>query len=310
MSLVERALKKLQEERKPDADGLTPVAPVVVAKVVREPGGAVSGTDVAYDRVEPPRKRVSISRTALREAGVIPPADRERLIADQYRRIKRALIGNLTGKVEPPIQHPRLIMMTSALSGDGKTYTSVNLALSLAGEKDRSCLLVDGDVAKPHIGDLFAVQEEPGLLDALQDDSVEIESLILPTDVPGLSILPAGKRSEQATELLASERMAQVLQRLETRDPRRIVLIDSPPILLSSEARVLLNIMGQVVFVVRAGVTPKAAVLEALNQIDEGRYVGLILNQSEAAQASAYYGYGYGYGAAYGAESDPGTGKK
>ena len=310
MSLVERALKKLQEDRKSDADGLKPVAPVVVAKVVREQAGVAASADAEYDRVEPPRKRVSISRTALREAGVVPPADRERLIADQYRRIKRALIGNLTGKVEPPIQHPRLIMMTSALSGDGKTYTSVNLALSLAGEKDRSCLLVDGDVAKPHIGDLFGVQEEPGLLDALQDDTLDIESLILPTDVPGLSILPAGKRTDQATELLASERMAHILQRLEGRDPRRMVLIDSPPILLSSEARVLLNIMGQVVFVVRAGVTPKAAVLDALSQIDEGRYVGLILNQSEAAHASGYYGYGYGYGAAYGAEREPGTDKK
>ena len=306
MSLVERALKKLQEDRKADADGLKPVAPVVVAKVVREPTGA----EIDYDRVEPPRKRVSISRTALREAGVVPPADRERLIADQYRRIKRALIGNLSGKTDPPIQHPRLIMMTSALSGDGKTYTSVNLALSLAGEKDRSCLLVDGDVAKPHIGDLFGVQEEPGLLDALQDDTADIESLILPTDVPGLSILPAGKRTDQATELLASERMAHILQRLEGRDPRRIVLIDSPPILLSSEARVLLNIMGQVVFVVRAGVTPKAAVLEALSQIDEGRYVGLILNQSEAAHASSYYGYGYGYGAGYGGDRNGEDGKK
>jgi protein-tyrosine kinase len=306
MSLVERALKKLQEDRKSDAQGLTPVAPVVVAKVVRDPTSAAT-TD--YDRLEPPRKRVSISRTALREAGVVPPADRERLIADQYRRIKRALIGNLSGKVDPPIQHPRLIMMTSALSGDGKTYTSVNLALSLAGEKDRTCLLVDGDVAKPHIGELFGVQEEPGLLDVLQSDTLDVEGLILPTDVPGLSILPAGKRTEQATELLASERMTHILQRLEGRDPRRIVLIDSPPILLSSEARVLLNIMGQVVFVVRAGVTPKAAVLEALSQIDEGRYVGLILNQSEAAHASGYYGYGYGYGAAYGAEREPGTGK-
>jgi protein-tyrosine kinase len=310
VSLVERALKKLQEDRKTDADGSKPVAPVVVAKVVRDPAGALPSADVGYERIEPPRKRISISRTALREAGVVPPPDRERLIADQYRRIKRALIGNLSGKVEPPIQHPRLIMMTSALSGDGKTYTSVNLALSLAGEKDRSCLLVDGDVAKPHIGDLFGVREESGLLDALQDDSVDIESLILPTDVPGLSILPAGKQTEQATELLASERMVQILQRLEARDPRRIVLIDSPPILLSSEARVLLNVMGQVVFVVRAGVTPKAAVLEALSQIEEGRYVGLILNQSEAAHASGYYGYGYGYGAAYGAEQEPGKTQK
>jgi exopolysaccharide/PEP-CTERM locus tyrosine autokinase len=253
---------------------------------------------------------VSISRTALREAGVIPPPDRERLIADQYRRIKRALIGNMSGRVEPAIQHPRLIMMTSALSGDGKTYTSVNLALSLAGEKDRTCLLVDGDVAKPHIGNLFGVQEEPGLLDALQDESLDVESLILPTDVPGLSILPAGKRHDQATEMLASERMLQILQRLESRDPRRIALVDSPPILLSSEARVLMNIMGQIVFVVRAGVTPKPAVLEALSQIDEGRYVGLILNQSETAHASGYYGYGYGYGAGYGADRDLESGKK
>jgi exopolysaccharide/PEP-CTERM locus tyrosine autokinase len=308
MSLVERALKKLQEDRKADGNGLKPIAPVVVAEVVREPVGP-GGVDVPYERLEPPRKKVSISRTALRDAGVVPPVDRERLIADQYRRIKRALIANTSGKVEPAIQHPRLIMMTSALSGDGKTYTSVNLALSLASEKDRTCLLVDGDVAKPHIGDLFGVQEEPGLLDALQDDSLDIESVILPTDVPGLSILPAGRRTEQATELLASERMLQILQRLEVRDPRRITVVDSPPILLSSEARVLMNLVGQVVFVVRAGVTPKQAVLEALRQIDEGRYVGLILNQSEAAHASGYYGYGYGYGAAYGAGPDPENGK-
>ena len=310
MSLVERALKKLQEDRKTEGGGLMPLAPVVVAKLVREPVGTATSADVAYDRIEPPRKRVSISRNALREAGVIPPADRERLIADQYRRIKRALIGNMSGRVEPAIQHPRLIMMTSALSGDGKTYTSVNLALSLAGEKDRTCLLVDGDVAKPHIGNLFGVQEEPGLLDALQDESLDVESLILPTDVPGLSILPAGRRHEQATEMLASERMLQVLQRLESRDPRRIALVDSPPILLSSEARVLMNIMGQIVFVVRAGVTPKPAVLEALSQIDEGRYVGLILNQSETAHAAGYYGYGYGYGAGYGADRDLENGKK
>jgi len=310
MSLVERALKKLQEDRRSEGAGSSPAAPVVVAKVVRESTGTPTGADAMTGRIEPSRKRVSISRTALREAGVIPPTDRERLIADQYRRIKRALIANMSGKADPLIQHPRLVMVTSALSGDGKTYTSVNLALSLAGEKDRTCLLVDGDVAKPHIGNLFGVQEEPGLLDALQDELLDVEDLILPTDVPGLSILPAGKRSEQATEMLASERMLRVLQGLESRDPRRITLIDTPPILLSSEARVLMNIMGQVVFVVRAGVTPKQAVLEALSQIDEGRYVGLILNQSEAGHASGYYGYGYGYGAGYGADRDPANSEK
>jgi exopolysaccharide/PEP-CTERM locus tyrosine autokinase len=252
--------------------------------------------DRSSERLEPPRKKVIVSRTDLRAAGVIPPPAHERVIAEQYRHIKRALIRNITGRSEVPIEHPRLIMMTSALSGDGKTFTSVNLALSLANEKDRTCLLVDGDVAKPHVDSLFGVQDEPGLLDALQDDSLDVEGLILPTDVPGLSILPAGQRREGTTELLASERMHQILQRLETRDPRRVVLFDSPPILLSSEARILLSVMGQVVFVVRSGVTPKAAVMEALGQIDESRYVGLVLNQSETQPSDGYYGYGYGYG--------------
>jgi protein-tyrosine kinase len=295
MSLVERALKKFHESRTADPE-TAPKSKSVGSVVVvgRDPDASPAGG--MSDRVEAPRKKIAVSRADLREAGVIPPVAQERVIAEQYRHIKRALVRNMSGRAEVPIEHPRLIMLTSALSGDGKTFTSVNLALSLATEKDRSCLLVDGDVAKPHVGNLFGVQEEPGLLDALADESVDVESLILPTDVPGLSILPAGQPQEGATEMLASERMHQVLQRLETRDPRRVVLFDSPPILLSSEARVLLNIMGQIVFVVRSGVTPQAAVLEALSHIDEHRFVGLILNQSESPPSSGYYGYGYGYG--------------
>ena len=291
MSLVERALKKFQETRAPEPG--TAAKPIAVGSVV-----VVGREHDAPATVEtsPPRKKVIVSRTDLREAGVIPPPAHERIIAEQYRHIKRALIRNITGRSEVPIEHPCLIMMTSALSGDGKTFTSVNLALSLANEKDRTCLLVDGDVAKPHVDSLFGVQDEPGLLDALQDDSLDVESLILPTDVPGLSILPAGQRREGTTELLASERMHEILQRLEARDPRRVVLFDSPPILLSSEARILLSVMGQVVFVVRAGVTPKAAVMEALGQIEEHRYVGLVLNQSQTQPSDGYYGYGYGYG--------------
>jgi protein-tyrosine kinase len=291
MSLVERALKKFHDTRAPEPG--TAAKPLAVGSVV-----VVGREHDAPASVEnsPPRKKVIVSRTDLREAGVIPPPAHERIIAEQYRHIKRALIRNITGRSEVSIEHPRLIMMTSALSGDGKTFTSVNLALSLANEKDRTCLLVDGDVAKPHVDNLFGVHDEPGLLDALQDDSLDVEDLILPTDVPGLSILPAGQRREGTTELLASERMHQILQRLEARDPRRVVLFDSPPILLSSEARILLSVMGQVVFVVRAGVTPKTAVMEALSQIDEHRYVGLVLNQSETQPSDGYYGYGYGYG--------------
>jgi len=218
------------------------------------------------------------------------------LIVEQYRRIKRPLIANLQEKGDKPTEHARCIMMTSALPGDGKTYTSINLAFSLAREKDTTCLLIDADVAKPHISGIFGLQEERGLLDALTDDSVDVESLVLPTDVSGLYLLPAGKPIEGATELLASARMQTILERLNGVNSKRICLFDSPPLLLSSESRVLVNLMGQIVLVVRAGVTPKQAVFDAIGNIEESKYVGLILNQSEIVTSGGYYGYGYGYG--------------
>jgi protein-tyrosine kinase len=300
MSLVERALKKLQEDR--SAGSAAPKSAVAerasnpVAVVPRHAvTSAATVMDVEPDRPDSPRRKVFIDRAALRDIGVLPMAGRERLIADQYRHIKRRLLDNIAGRGETKIEHARLIMMTSALSGDGKTFTSVNLALSLANEKDRTCLLIDSDVPKPHIGRLLGVQDEPGLLDALRDPSLDVESLILPTDVAGLSILPAGQPHEGDAELLGSERMRQILDRLEARDPRRVALFDTPPVLLSTESRILVNVAGQIVFVVRAGITPRGAVLEALTLIDERVFVGLILNQSEADPVGGYYGYGYGY---------------
>ena len=100
----------------------------------------------------------------------------------------------------------------------------------------------------------LAIRGEPGLLDALRDESLEVESLIEHTDIRGLEILPAGRFVENATELLASARMAQIAARIGARNPRRLVVFDSAPLLVSSEARVLLRIPGQVVLVVRAGV--------------------------------------------------------
>jgi Mrp family chromosome partitioning ATPase len=183
-------------------------------------------------------------------------------------------------------------MMASALPGDGKTFTSINLALSMARERDISILLMDADVAKPHVSRIFGIDQEPGLLDALADNAIDIESLVLPTDVPGLSMLSAGTHHEAATELLASARMDQVITRLTARDPRRILLLDSPPLLLSSESRALVQVAGQVVLVVRAGGTPRRAVQEAIAYVGEDKPLGLVLNQSEVALSEGYYGYG------------------
>jgi receptor protein-tyrosine kinase len=187
-------------------------------------------------------------------------------------------------------------MVASALPGEGKSFTSVNLAFNMALEKDTSVLLVDADLPKPQISNVFGVGREPGLVDALLDDTLDVESLVIPTSVRGLSVLSAGCPDANATELLASDRMQRLVTSLVTADPRRIVLCDSPPLLLTTESRVLASAVGQIVIVVRAESTTHQAVVDALACIPEGKSVGLVLNQCRTAPAHEYYGYGeYGY---------------
>jgi exopolysaccharide/PEP-CTERM locus tyrosine autokinase len=201
-----------------------------------------------------------------------------------------------------------MIMVASSLPGEGKTFVSVNLALSMSLERDISVVLADADVAKPHISRLFGVDGEPGLLEALQDDRLDIESLILPTDIPKFSILPAGAPIDTATELLASQRMQAIVARLATNHDRaRVVIFDSPPLLLTSESRVLSQPMGQVVLVVQAGKTAQRAVLDAIRCLGEHKPVSLLLNQSEAISEAGYYYRDGSYGeyARYGGDRQP-----
>jgi Mrp family chromosome partitioning ATPase len=164
-------------------------------------------------------------------------------------------------------------------------------------EKDFAVLLVDGDVAKPHVSEIFGAADEPGLLDLLVDPNRPIESVILSTDTPRLSLLPAGRRSELATELLASARMRQVIEMLERLDPQMLIVVDSPPLLVTSEARVLSTLFEQIVLVVLAGSTQQQAILDAIEAIGEKPGLRLVLNQAtHVGPGGNYYGYGYNYG--------------
>ena len=284
MSMVERAIEKLR--RNAEQAPKQPARPVGSLVADIPPTNDLSGPPKST-----PERRIVVDREALRDAGYLPETAVDRRFADHYRQIKRPLISQALASPSPVPGSPRLIMMASALPGDGKTFTSINLALSMARERDVSVVLVDADTPKPHVSRIFGVEKEPGLLDALGEPNTDIESFVLPTDVGGLSILPAGKTHDGATELLASARMAAVVTRLIARDPRRIVLFDSPPLLVSSESRALSSIAGQVVLVVRSGATPQQAVLDALEQIAD-RPVSLVLNQGRVSLAGGYYGYG------------------
>ena len=316
MSLVERALKKIQESRAnvPPAPGApahaqstvhaatqasTPTQVSMASAAQTQPLNlnAMSAARVsAVPTLEPtrPTRVVHIDRDALRHAELLPPLSQERQLAGEYRHIKRPLIANALGRGVARLPNGHRIMIASAMPGDGKTFTSINLAMSFALEKDLSVVLVDADVAKAHLSRTFGVQNEPGLMDLLRDGHVDVESTILPTDVPGLSILPAGRASETATELLASARMEQLATQICLPHPNRIVLFDSPPLLLTSEAMALASVVGQIVMVVRAGVTPQRAVLDAIDLLGEGRSVGLVLNQADEQVRPGYYYQYYG----------------
>jgi exopolysaccharide/PEP-CTERM locus tyrosine autokinase len=264
--------------------------------------GTVIAGDVRQATPEPQEARwpnragriVRVNRDALRAAALIPPAEQERELADQYRAIKRPLI-HTAFEGEPRDPARQVIMMASALPGDGKTFTCINLAMSMAQEKDYAVLLVDGDVAKPHVSRVFGVENEPGLLDVLADPAVDLASVILATDVPKLSILPAGRASLNATELLASARMRQIVQDLPSLNRKGLVMVDSPPILLTSEARVLATLAGQVVLVVKANQTPQQALKDAIEVIGPSANLKLVLNQADLSGTMGYY-YGYRYG--------------
>jgi protein-tyrosine kinase len=248
-------------------------------------------------------KQIAVDNAALRASGYFPEADRDRQFADQYRRIKRPLIEKaLSASSDSP--EPRVIVVTSALPGDGKTFTSINLTLSVALERDISVLLIDADVAKRHISSIFKLQDQTGLVDALVDERLDPESLIVPTTTRGLSILPAGKLVAGTAELLSSNRMRHIINTLTARHPRRVLILDSPPLLVTNEGAALIKIAGQVVLVVRAGVTPRPAVQSAIALIGPEQSGGIVLNQVQESTGEEYYGYG-AYGSDGSADDQP-----
>lgn len=248
---------------------------------------------------------VGINMTSLRRAGLAPPEPVARQIAREYQRIKRPILASLGNSHASAarLTHGNRLMVTSAASGEGKTFSSFNLALSLAKERDYSVLLVDGDVLKPAISRALGLRDRKGLMDVLADDGTEPADTIVATDVPGFSVMPAGQRREETTELLSSRRMGWLVNELSA-DASRIVIFDSSPLLATAESQALALHVGQILVVVRAGYTERRAVESALSLIaTPDRPISLVLNQTRKAYGDDYAGY---YGMDYGGDDRAG----
>lgn len=241
------------------------------------------------------------------ELGLIDAGGMQRQRAAEFRHIKRQIVAEIQAN-----QARRLVMVTSALAGEGKTFIAANLAESLGLEADYSVLLVDADVLKPRLTDSLGLREHPGLMDALLKPQLNPESLVITTDIPGLSLLPVGNRYENATEHFAGDRMREVLRTLLAVD-NRIVVIDSLPLLQTTESRSLAPLATQVLLVVRAESTSESAARAALELLGDGANVKVVLNAlvRTGITRALSHGYGYGYGYDYGEDKTrPGTGDR
>ncbi|MFT4517671.1 MAG: protein-tyrosine kinase [Halioglobus sp.] len=279
----------------PATEATLPAAEVAVPAVTANEKGRTR------PRIFGTGEMVKIPFKEMREKGMLTPAIPRSAIAEEYRTIKRPLLTNISGDpVTPPIPHGNLIMVTSALEGDGKTFSSISLALSIAMEQDKTVLFVDADTAKAEAGRLIGVPpNSPGLIELLEDKDATAEDFILPSNVEKLRILPAGGVHTHANELLASDRMRHLMVELSEEHPDRVIVFDSPPLLLTTEAAVLAGFMGQIVFVVSADMTPQHAVTQAIEHIGQDKMVGLVLNRSRRRSNPYHYTYGagpYGYG--------------
>lgn len=224
------------------------------------------------------RRYGTIDREKLSECGYLVPGAPVNALAEEYRIVKRQLLLGAVGGRGAKTAKDRMILVCSAKPNEGKTFTAVNLALSMAAEQDVEVLLVDADFAKPEIVEALGLPAGPGLLDALADPTVDVEACVIATDIPQLTILPAGDRSTSDTELLASDRTEALLQGLVAANPRRIVIFDSPPALAASPASVLALNVGQVLMVVRADKTIESDLREAVSLLDGCENIQLMLN--------------------------------
>jgi len=308
MSLIEKAVQRLDQLKQaggettptanaaeiPQATPPVPPAPVAAPATVPAQEPVVEAATTAS-------RSIHIDLGRLAQMGMVTPDQPRSPLAEEYRVIKRPLLRNAQGLGAGVIANGNLIMVTSALPGEGKSFSAINLAISMAMEMDHTVLLVDADVSRPSVLNRLGLPPQRGLMDVLSGDVADLGDVLLRTNIEKLSLLPAGMPHQRATELLASDAMNRMLEQMATRYADRVIVFDSPPLLVTTEARVLATHMGQVVIVVEAAKTTHATVKQALSTIENCPVKLMVLNKARERGAGGYYGYGYGYG--YGADA-------
>jgi len=284
MSLIERAAAQIAGKPTPTGmvvPSLNPAAPLTAAPLPGDLGK--SAGDVRVTR------EVVIDRGRLASNGIALPSSERSKAIEEYRIVKQGVIRNA---IADP-QRGRLIMVTSARPREGKTFTSLNLAFSIASEQDMRVLVIDCDVHRQTLMDTLGVKAQKGLFDLLTDETLDLADVLLRTNIGNLTVLPAGKSGLLAPELLSSHRMSDLMDEMVRRYPDRFIILDAPPCLATSDPSVLARLVGQVIFVVEANRTQEPEIAASLRLISSCPTIGLVLNKTLGAASDQFGSYSY-----------------
>ncbi|GAB4139614.1 MAG: XrtA-associated tyrosine autokinase [Sphingomonadales bacterium] len=288
-SLLERAAQRLEQ---------TDSGPSHIMRAQEKQGAAMPPAPSDFDEAAAGRRsrRDEIDLLALREAGYIVPDAPPNIIAEEFRLIKRSLLLNAFGKGMTAIPNGNLILVTSSQPNEGKTFCAINLALSIASERDYTVLLVDADFAKPEVLSTLGLEGGKGLVDLITDPGLDMADCLIRTNIPNFAVLPAGRQHHLTTELLASDRMGKIVEEIAARYRDRVIIFDSPPVLASSAPAVLALHVGQVAYVVEADKTRGPQLEEGLALLNGCQHISLMLNKTQFSGSSRKFGAYYAYG--------------
>ena len=300
-STIEKALARQQEAKKKELEKQQATESTTKEEQITLPTDESIGASAGAVEVSEQSKPASTGKRAFKldfeqldERGFVSLVGNRRQINEEYREIKRKLLSNAFGPLSKTLHNSNIIMVTSSRPSEGKTFSATNLALSIASEQDKTVLLVDADVLKPNVLNTLKLERRNGLMEYLMGDVKDIADVIYPTNLDTLKIIPAGRFHHKSTELLASQRMHDIVDEFANRYSDRVVIIDTPPLIGITETAVLANFAGQAAVVIEEGRTKLNDIRFAVDRLNPDMAIGFVVNKSVEEDAfNGYYGYYY-----------------
>jgi receptor protein-tyrosine kinase len=283
IGLIERAAALLRQLDANESDPLPPST--------GEAGAGHGGPELVLDRGR------------LASYGITIPSSARSRTVEEFRLVKRNLMTQFSqGDSSTDQRSSRLIMVTSARPGEGKTFISLNLALAFASERDVKALLVDVDTQHSTLQNILGITSEQGIVDVLAGNC-ELSEVLIRTNILNLMVLPSGRGGPHVPELFSSNKMAVLITEMMRRFADSYIIIDTPPCMASSDAAALAPVVGQIVFIVEAHHTQQVEIEASLSMLSACPRISLLLNKSDTMAGEHFGSYEYYY-YSQGRESD------